>query len=374
MNAIAKSARVGVAAAIFGLLGACANPSDVAGVPENISYNWHVRPILSENCFKCHGPDAEGREASLRLDSAEFAFNRLEGPRERYAIVPGDPDSGELIWRINAPNQDDVMPPVRTYKSLTDREKAILRQWIADSAEYQRHWAFLPLEDVPAPRTGFDDRAVNGIDPYIFAGLEREGMTPAPEADRTDNALGTAFMGLTLGCARCHDHRYDPISQREYYELGAFFNSNDEPGHYAPGYSGIRAGPTLPWPSDEQRVDIDAAAALVAEREAAYGSALADATAATEATVGGLLAGDGLPALDTLRVSLERGLAAHYAFETATPAELTDLRAPPAAAAADYADRIHVQSARSAAVGVRDRRGTPGGGTRSARAGPLQRR
>lgn len=471
MNEIAKLARMGVAAAICGLVGACANPSDVAGVPENISYNWHVRPILSENCFKCHGPDPEGREASLRLDSAEFAFQRLEGPRERYAIVPGDPDSGELIWRINAPNQDDVMPPVSTYKSLTDREKAILRQWIADGAEYQRHWAFLPPEDVPAPRTGFDDRAVNGIDPYILAGLEREGMTPSPEADRetlinrvsltltglppsldevdtfvadtspdayeqlvdrllaspryaehmagywldlarwsdtdgflddhhdrflwpwrdwvieafdrnmpfdefgtwqlagdllpdateeqllataflrvgkrstengaidaeykveymaerTDNALGTTFMGLTLGCARCHDHRYDPISQREYYELGAFFNSNDEPGHYAPGFSGIQGGPTLPWPSDEQRVDIDAAAALVAEREASYRSALADATAETGATVGGLLAGDGLPALDTLRVSLERGLAAHYAFDTATRADLSDLPEP----------------------------------------------
>ncbi len=460
-----------VAVVVSVVVGACSNPSDIAGVPGNISYNWHVRPILSENCFKCHGPDAEGREASLRLDSAEFAFQRLEGPRERYAIVPGDTDSGELIWRIDAPNQDDVMPPVSTYKSLTDREKAILRQWIADGAEYQRHWAFLTPEVVPAPRTAFDDRAINGIDPYIFAGVEREGMTPSPQADRetlinrvsltltglppaldevdafvadtgpdayerlverllespryaehmagywldlarwsdtdgflddhhdrflwpwrdwvidafdrnlpfdefgtwqlagdllpdpgeeqilataflrvgkrstengaideeykveymverTDNALGTAFMGLTLGCARCHDHRYDPISQREYYELGAFFNSNDEPGQYAPGYSGIQGGPTLPWPSDQQSVDIEAAAARVAEREAAYRAALADATAETEASVGGLLAGDGLPAVATLRVSLQRDLAAHYAFETATPAELTDLPTP----------------------------------------------
>lgn len=470
-NGIAKLARNGVAAAICGLLAACTNPSDVAGVPENISYNWHVRPILSENCIKCHGPDAEGREASLRLDSAEYAFDRLEGPRERYAIVPGDPDNSELIWRINASNPDDVMPHASTRKSLTDLEKAILHQWVVDGAEYQRHWAFLPPEVEPAPAIAFDDRTANEIDQYVFAGHEREGVTPSQQADRetlinrvsltltglppsldevdafvadespdayenlverllqspryaehmaswwldlarwsdtdgflddhhdrflwpwrdwvieafdrnlpfdefgtwqlagdllpdateeqllataflrvgkrstengaideeykveymverTDNALGTAFMGLTLGCARCHDHRYDPISQRDYYQLGAFFNSNDEPGHYPPGFSGVQGGPTLAWPSGEQSSAIDAAAARVAEREVAYRSALAAASSDAEASVGGLLAGDGLPATATLRVSLERGLAAHYAFDTATPAELTDLPPP----------------------------------------------
>ena len=193
-----KSARNVVAAAVCGLLGACTNPPDIAGVPGNINYNWHVRPILSENCFKCHGPDIEGREASLRLDSAEFAFERLEGPRERFAIVPGDPESSELIWRINASNPDDVMPHPSTRKTLTDLEKAILRQWIADGAEYQRHWAFLPPEVVPAPPTGFDDRAANEIDRYVFSRLENEGVTPSPEADRETliNRVSLTLTGL----------------------------------------------------------------------------------------------------------------------------------------------------------------------------------
>ena len=77
--------------------------------------------------------------------------------------------------------------------------------------------------------------------------------------ERTDNAVGTAFLGLTVGCARCHDHKYDPIGQRDYYALGAFFNSNDEPGVYAPGYSGIQDGPTLAWPTDDQRAGIEVA-------------------------------------------------------------------------------------------------------------------
>ena len=79
--------------------------------------------------------------------------------------------------------------------------------------------------------------------------------------ERTDNALGTAFLGLTVGCARCHDHKYDPIKQTDYYSLGAFFNSNDEPGAYAPGFSGIQGGPTLPWPDDATAAALQAAAA-----------------------------------------------------------------------------------------------------------------
>ncbi|HMB72445.1 MAG TPA: DUF1549 domain-containing protein, partial [Gammaproteobacteria bacterium] len=146
--------------------------------------------------------------------------------------------------------------------------------------------------------------------------------------ERTDNALGTAFMGLTLGCARCHDHRYDPISQREYYQLGAFFNSNDEPGHYAPGFSGIQGGPTLPWPSAAQQREITTAAARVNELEVALRSTLAVVTPEAEAAVDALLERGPQQVEAAVLDSLERGLAAHYPFEAATPAALEDLPVP----------------------------------------------
>jgi hypothetical protein len=135
-------------------------------------------------------------------------------------------------------------------------------------------------------------------------------------------------MGLTLGCARCHDHRYDPISQRAYYQLGAFFNSNDEPGQYAPGFSGIQGGPTLAWPDENQRTAIETASARVGELEVGLRSALNAAGADAQTSADELLAQGPERAFLAVRESLERGLAAHYPLEAATRAALTDLPVP----------------------------------------------
>ena len=325
-----------------------------------IDFNRDVRPILSDKCFQCHGPSEE-READLRLDTREGAID--------YVIVPRKPGESAFVERINAADRDEVMPPPSSHKTLTEREKEILEQWIREGAEYQAHWSLRPIaknvntsvdelvqqrleekdwtqqptadkqtlirrvtldltglpptpEEVSAfiaddserayerlvdrllesPRYGehmakywldlvrygdshgihadnyremflyrdwvirafnsnqpFDEFAIDQVagdlrtdpttDQLVASGFNRlhvsnsagsalkEELYVNNVTDRV-NAVGTVFLGLTLGCAACHDHKFDPITQREYYQLFAFFNNLDGPpdnkGHKSP--------------------------------------------------------------------------------------------------------------------------------------------
>ena len=380
-----------------------------------IDYNWDVRPILSDNCFRCHGNDEKARMAGLRLDQAESAYARRSGQQERYAIIPGRPDESELIRRITAPTVARRMPPAVTNKVLTPAQVETLRRWIEQGAQYKPHWAYITPVKTAAPPVKSIRRPVNDIDRFVLARLEREGLGLSPEADKETlinrvsltltglpptlaqvdafvadrrpdayerlvdrllasqayaehmaaywmnlarwaesdgflddhhdrmlwpwrdwvigafnrnmrfdefatwqlagdllpnatreqklataflrvgprttengaideeyrieyvvdrtNTIGTAFLGLTVGCARCHDHKYDVISHKDFYSLSGFFNNVDEPGFYPPGHSAIQAGPTLPWPNDEEQKAADAAEAKVRQREAAYQAA-----------------------------------------------------------------------------------------------------
>src|SRR6187551_1096143 len=111
-----------------------------AELPEKIRFNQHVRPILSGNCFYCHGPDPKHREADLRLDNREGATTDLGG---YAAIVPGKPDESALIKRVTSTDDDERMPPPASKKPhLTDEQIAIVRRWIEQGAEYKGHWAF----------------------------------------------------------------------------------------------------------------------------------------------------------------------------------------------------------------------------------------
>ena len=346
----------------------------LSGIPaasraDQVSFNRDVRPILSENCFQCHGPDARSREAGLRLDTEEGAYALRNGIR---AVVPGSPEESEILRRIGAADPRDRMPPPDSGKSLGEGDAAILEAWIASGAAYQRHWAFEPIVRPPLPETR--GRAEGAIDRFLLARLEERGWGFRPQADRetllrrlrfditglpptpgeidafvgdvrpgsyrrlvdalladpgygermasewldvarysdsygyqvdrdrfvwpwrdwvvdsfnanmpyrrfvieqlagdmlpgaresqilatTFNRLhpqkveggsvpeefrieyvsdrtqtaGTAFLGLTLECARCHDHKYDPLSQKEYYQLTSFFANIDEAGLYS---------------------------------------------------------------------------------------------------------------------------------------------
>lgn len=391
------------------LLPACYGPDLPAGIsaametlPEQIDYNFHVKPILSDRCFACHGPDANERKAGLRLDEEDSAYAALESGAGR-AIVKGKPGRSVLVHRIAETDPELQMPPPESKLELTDRERAVLVRWIEQGAEYKPHWAFIKPERPEVPETN-SDWARTPIDHFIVDRLQREGLEPSPVArpetlvrrlffdltglppgeadidrfladtrpdayerlvdsllslsaygermaahwlevarfsdsegylddyhhamwpyrdwvidafnrnlpydqfvlwqvggdqipdatqeqvlatafnrnhkhnseggviaeefrvdyvaDRT-NTLGEAFMGLTLGCARCHDHKYDPVSQKEYYELFAFFNSTDERGDGIFGANALETtkpvphkysmnpGPVLPLLDDE---------------------------------------------------------------------------------------------------------------------------
>jgi hypothetical protein len=342
-----------------------------AEIPHKIDFNFHVRPILSDKCFKCHGPDANHRMAGLRLDIESEAFAELTENPGKFAIIPGDPENSLLVHRILTEDPSSMMPPPDANLQLTEQEKQILEKWIGEGAEFRPHWAFIPPEKKPHPEVKNTEWAVNEIDFYILKKLAENGLKPSPPtgreqfirrlsldltglppdpdevdrfladesedayekqvdrllaspaygermaqvwldiaryadshgyqddsyrsmwpwrdwvihafntnmpydrfltyqiagdlmpnpdkekllatgfnrnhpitqeggvideeyrvayvSDRT-NTLGKGILGLTLECAKCHDHKYDPITMEEYYSMYSFFNNVSEKG------------------------------------------------------------------------------------------------------------------------------------------------
>jgi hypothetical protein len=357
-------------------LNACHNTSEssVAAeeIPDVVSYNFNIRPILSDKCFKCHGPDANKRQANLRLDIPESAYAALKDEPDKHALVPGDPDASELYRRITTKDSSEMMPEVKSnLKPLSSYEVKLIKKWIKQGAKYEKHWAFVSPKLPQVPEV--EDKAwpKNSIDYFVLHKQEQKGFKPNPEADKerllkrlcfdlnglppdialmdrfladkrpdayermvdelmarpqygekmalhwldiaryadshgyqddnyrtqwpwrdwvihaynenlsykdfitwqlagdlipnhtkeqllatgfnrnhkiteeggvideeyrvnyvTDrtNTFGKALMGVTLECAHCHDHKYDPFSQKEYYQMFSFFNSVKEPG------------------------------------------------------------------------------------------------------------------------------------------------
>ena len=145
-----------------------------------IQFNRDIRPILSDNCFVCHGPDANRREGDLRLDTPEGALADLG---EYEAVVPGVPDKSELIARIMTDDDDDLMPPPDTGKELSDDEKKQLRDWIAQGGKYEAHWAYIAPKRPPLPGVSNSVWPSGAIDYFILARVERANLSPSPQAD-----------------------------------------------------------------------------------------------------------------------------------------------------------------------------------------------
>ncbi len=378
-------------------------PQEIAALedklPENVDYNRHIKPILSDRCFKCHGPDKNKIEAGLQLASFEGAT--LELKSGRTAIDPGSVGGSELVRRVLSDDPEEMMPTPASHLTLSDEEKALLIKWIDQGAEYKEHWSLVAIQKPDVPKVGKSFLArwgwqedgetgwvKNEIDHFALSVMKEKGLQPSPQADKTTllrrvymdltglppspkelyaflqdtspnayekvvnrllksphygeqqavswldlaryadshgyqddglrtsypyrdwviesfnknlpldkfvtwqiagdllpnatqemliassfnrqhpqteedgvvpdeymveyvadraNTFGKAFLGLTMECARCHDHKYDPISHKDYYSLFAFFNNINDHGQ-APHYAEASPVITLPKP------------------------------------------------------------------------------------------------------------------------------
>ncbi len=192
----------------------CGHVADTSlHLPEEIDFNFHIRPILSDNCFLCHGPDESSREADLRLDLEETATMRRNGIT---AIVPGYPAKSELIKRITSQDPDYAMPPPSTNKKLSERQRALLTQWIKEGAEWKPYWAFQapdhPITEKPAQHP---------VDHFIEKKLTQNELTRAPSADASTLIRRLSFLLTGLPPTPAMLSQYSEIDkdQKKYLQL-----------------------------------------------------------------------------------------------------------------------------------------------------------
>ena len=151
-------------------------------VPETVQFNRDIRPILSNLCYHCHGPDKTKRQAKLRFDTREGLFARRD---DHTVVVPGKPATSALYQRITSRDADERMPPADSGLTLTPRQAQLIQKWIAQGASWQPHWSFIPATRPPLPRVSRPEWPRNAIDHFILSRLDREGLDPSPEADRS---------------------------------------------------------------------------------------------------------------------------------------------------------------------------------------------
>ncbi len=152
-----------------------------ARAENEIKFNRDVRPILSDNCYSCHGPDASERKGKRRLDTFEGATSDHNGIQ---AIVPGDLANSDAWIRITSPDEEELMPPKESHKKLSDAQKHILKRWISEGAKYQGHWAYTQVQRPSPPAVKTTNWARNDMDRFVLARLETAGLGPSPEAEK----------------------------------------------------------------------------------------------------------------------------------------------------------------------------------------------
>ena len=169
-----------------------------------LDFNRDVRPILSENCFYCHGVVGNKREAGLRLDIREDAL-------ASDAFVPGDLNASELFYRIHSDDKDEVMPPPESNRVLSAQQKKILEQWIKEGAKYEEHWSFVAAKKQSPPKVQKTNWVRNPVDSFVLSKMEENKISPNPEADKPTliKRLYADLIGLPPTPKEVNDFVYD---------------------------------------------------------------------------------------------------------------------------------------------------------------------
>ncbi|MDQ3291897.1 MAG: DUF1549 domain-containing protein, partial [Bacteroidota bacterium] len=180
----------GVATVLLLSLGCCSEPDlppevekAMAQVPAKIDYNLHVKPILSDRCFACHGPDKNKQKGGLRLDLTS-AYDKKNKDTGRKALVPGNLAKSEVFHRIISTDPEYLMPTPESHLQLSPEEKAILIKWIKEGAEYKPHWSLVVPQKAPLPEVKNKNWIKNPIDNFVLSKLEEKGLKPNPEANK----------------------------------------------------------------------------------------------------------------------------------------------------------------------------------------------
>ncbi len=183
-----------------------------------VSYNRNIRPLLSDKCFACHGPDANKRKAGLRLDQQAGAYAELKKNKGHYAIVPGDPDKSEIIKRMESTDPEMVMPiPSSHLLKLTKEEVSLFKQWIKAGAKYEKHWAFVPPVKAAVPDVSKKNWSKNEIDNFILQKQKQKGLSPNDQASR-ETLIKRAFADITgLPPTVQELNRWNTIADKDWY-------------------------------------------------------------------------------------------------------------------------------------------------------------
>ncbi len=168
-------------------------------IPDTVSFNAHIRPLMSKTCFTCHGPDEEENESDFRIDSFASATGSLPSDDDRVGIVPGDAMASEVYLRIIGKSDGEQMPPAEFRHQLTDYDRVLFQRWIQQGAKYEQHWSYAPLQRAKPPvLKKHADKVVNEIDAFVLAKLEVEGIGPAALAEKSTllRRLSLDLIGL----------------------------------------------------------------------------------------------------------------------------------------------------------------------------------